>query len=84
MNVGRFCDVLGGDAQATHQRIARYVKRHWGAYGGLSFSPREAWVVEQTMLGLRALIEDVRCTDEERRAITELLDLAAEEQPGTP
>jgi hypothetical protein len=84
MNVGRFCDVLGGDNQSTHQRIASYVKQHWGSYSGLSFSPREEWVAEQTMLSLRAFLEDVRCADEERRAINEFLDLATEELPGTP
>jgi hypothetical protein len=36
------------------------------------------------MRALRALLEAVRCTDEERRVITEFLDLAIEELPGTP
>jgi hypothetical protein len=36
------------------------------------------------MLSLRAFLADVRCTDEEGRAITEFLDLAIEELPGTP
>jgi hypothetical protein len=48
MNVGRFCAVLGGDTRAMHQRVARYVKQQWGAYGGLSFSPREEWIVEKS------------------------------------
>jgi hypothetical protein len=41
VNVGRFCSVLGGDAEATHRRVAHYAKLQWGGYRGVSFSPRE-------------------------------------------
>ncbi len=84
MDVGRFCGAIDGVAQATHQRIAEYVKPLCNQYHGLGFTPREEWVMEQTMQALQTLLTDVRCTNEERQAIEEFLALAAQEVPAAP
>lgn len=44
----------------------------------------EEWVAEKTIQGLRKLLADIQCTDEERKAIEEFLELASEELPGVP
>ena len=84
MDVGRLCKLAGGDSGARHQRIAEYVKPLIERYHGMGFAPREEWVVEQTIEGLRRLLANTRCTDEERRAIEQFLALAAEELAGAP
>ncbi len=84
MDVGRFCGVIDGEAHATHQRIAEYVKPLCSQYYGLGFTPREEWVMEQTMQALRTLLSDLRCTEDERRAIEEFLTLAVQDVPEAP
>jgi hypothetical protein len=84
MDVGRLCKLTGTKSGTAHQRIAEYVKPLIERYHGMGFAPREEWVVEQTIEGLRRMLADTRCTDEERRAIEEFLGLASEELAGAP
>jgi hypothetical protein len=84
MDVGRFCGVAGSEANARHQRIADYVKRRCDHYAGMGFTPREEWIVEQTIAALGELLGDIRCSTEERAAIEEFLHLAAQDLPGPP
>jgi hypothetical protein len=84
MDFGRLSGVLGAEKHATHQRIAEYVKTQCEAYSGIGFGAREEWLAEKMIEALRTLLADVRCTDEERRAIEEFLALASEELPGLP
>jgi hypothetical protein len=65
MDVGRLCGLQGSGELATHQRIASYVKGFCERYSGLDFTAREEWAVEQSIAGLRHLLSDVLCTQEE-------------------
>jgi hypothetical protein len=84
MDVGRLCGVQGTEQNATHQRIAGYVKSLVAGYRGMGFAPREEWIAEQTIKALRHMLADTSCTDAERTAVLQFLDLASEEQPGLP
>jgi hypothetical protein len=48
----------------------------------MGFTSRIEWIGEQAIDGLRLLLADTNCTEDERRAVNRFLDLAAEEVPG--
>jgi hypothetical protein len=75
---------VGGTEPPTHQRISEYVRESVERYRALGFSPREEWIVEQTMAALRRLLDDVDCSEPERAAVLAFLDLATERRPGSP
>ena len=84
MNVSRLCDVQGATAPDTHQRVSEYVKRICEQYRGMGFTPREEWLVEQTVVALRQLLDDIRASEAGRNAVEAFLAIAAEERPGKP
>ena len=84
MDVGRLCGVLGAEDHATHQRIAEYVKTLCEQYRAMGFTPRDEWVMEQTIRGLRLLLADLQVSDPGRRAVEAFLAIASEELPGPP
>jgi hypothetical protein len=83
MDVGRLCSVQGGERHTSHQRIAEYVKARCEQYPGIGFPPRVEWVAEQTLHGLRLLLAELTCTEEERRTIEGFLAIASQEIPGS-
>ena len=84
MDSGRFARVQGAESHATHMRISEYVRRICDRYPAIGFSTQQEWVVERTVEALRTMLTHVRCTDEERRAVEEFLNLASEVLPGRP
>jgi hypothetical protein len=84
MDVSRLCGVQGGTKHTTHQRVAEYVKRRCDQYPGMPFTPREEWLIEQTIAALHQLLADTRCSEVGRMAVSAFLDIAAEELPGSP
>lgn len=84
MDVGRFCGVQGAEDHATHMRIAEYVRVICERYPATGFTPHHEWIVEQTMEALRIMLNDVRCSQAERRAVEDFLTLASEVLPGQP
>ena len=84
MDLGRLSGALDAEKQATHQRVSEYLKRVCAQYRAIGFGAREEWVGEKTLAALRLFLDDVDCTDQERRAIEEFLALAGEEIPGVP
>ncbi|GAC1332495.1 MAG: hypothetical protein NVS2B16_17320 [Chloroflexota bacterium] len=82
MNVGRMCSVQGSSQLDTHQRGSEYLKLVCARYHGMGFTSQLEWVGEQMVEALGLLLNDTRCTDDERRAVEKFLKLAAEEVPG--
>jgi hypothetical protein len=82
MNVGRLCSIEGAAELQTHQRASEYLKAVCARYPGMGFSPQMEWLGEQMVLGLRLLLADTSCTEDERRAVQRFLNLAVEELPG--